>query len=53
MEGFSTFTVTYFESNRAGITLYGFMLDRSSLDILFGIELSLVLWLLGKTIGSS
>ncbi|CAI9088340.1 OLC1v1022646C2 [Oldenlandia corymbosa var. corymbosa] len=45
--------VTYFENNRAGITLYGFMLDRTSLHTIFGIELSLVLWLLGKTIGIS
>ncbi|KAK4386942.1 EH domain-containing protein 1 [Sesamum angolense] len=41
--------VTYFENNRAGITIYGFMLDRTSLHTIFGIELSLVLWLLGKT----
>ncbi|KAH6795790.1 hypothetical protein C2S51_036776 [Perilla frutescens var. frutescens] len=45
--------VTYFENNRAGITIYGFMLDRTSLHTIFGIELSLVLWLLGKTIGIS
>ncbi|KAL7130911.1 hypothetical protein ABFS83_13G163800 [Erythranthe nasuta] len=45
--------VTYFENNRAGITVYGFMLDRSSLHTIFGLELSLVLWLLGKTIGIS
>ncbi|KAL3821073.1 hypothetical protein ACJIZ3_006978 [Penstemon smallii] len=45
--------VTYFENNRAGITLYGFMLDRSSLHTIFGLELSLVLWLLGKTVGVS
>ncbi|KAG8365109.1 hypothetical protein BUALT_Bualt18G0070100 [Buddleja alternifolia] len=45
--------VTYFENNRAGITVYGFMLDRTSLHTIFGIELSLVLWLLGKTIGIS
>ncbi|XP_057529547.1 uncharacterized protein LOC130808109 [Amaranthus tricolor] len=43
--------VTYFENNRAGITVYGFMLDRTWLQLIFGIELSLVLWLLGKTIG--
>ncbi|KAK4491748.1 hypothetical protein RD792_002523 [Penstemon davidsonii] len=42
--------VTYFENNRAGITVYGFMLDRTSLHTIFGLELSLVLWLLGKTI---
>jgi hypothetical protein len=45
--------VTYFENNRAGITVYGFMLDRSSLHTIFGIEMSLVLWLLGKTVGIS
>ncbi|XP_027343826.1 uncharacterized protein LOC113856274 [Abrus precatorius] len=45
--------VNYFENNRAGITVFGFMLDRSSLHTIFGIELSLVLWLLGKTIGIS
>nr|GMD53179.1 uncharacterized protein LOC109178357 [Ipomoea batatas] len=45
--------VTYFENNRAGITIYGFMLDRTSLHTIFGIELSLVLWLLGKTVGIS
>ncbi|XP_077217508.1 uncharacterized protein LOC143851900 [Tasmannia lanceolata] len=43
--------VTYFENNRAGITVYGFMLDRSSLHTIFMIEFSLVLWLLGKTVG--
>lgn len=45
--------VTYFENNGAGITVYGFMLDRTSLHTIFGIELSLVLWLLGKTVGIS
>ncbi|XP_031286561.1 uncharacterized protein LOC116145262 [Pistacia vera] len=45
--------VNYFENNRAGITLYGFMLDRSTLHTIFGIEMSLVLWLLGKTVGIS
>ncbi|KAL0560755.1 hypothetical protein IC582_001168 [Cucumis melo] len=45
--------VTYFENNRAGITIYGFTLDRTTLHTIFGIELSLVLWLLGKTIGFS
>ncbi|XP_021755678.1 uncharacterized protein LOC110720900 isoform X3 [Chenopodium quinoa] len=42
--------VTYFEKNRAGITLYGFMLDRTWLQLIFGVELSLVLFLLKKTI---
>ncbi|KAE9594108.1 hypothetical protein Lal_00017011 [Lupinus albus] len=45
--------VNYFENNRAGITVFGFILDRSTLHTIFGIELSLVLWLLGKTIGIS
>ncbi|KAK6934500.1 Protein of unknown function DUF3537 [Dillenia turbinata] len=45
--------VTYFENNRAGITVFGFVLDRTSNHTIFGIELSLVLWLLGKTIGIS
>lgn len=45
--------VTYFENNRAGITVYGWMLDRTTLHTIFGLELSLVLWLLGKTVGIS
>ncbi|CAM8962868.1 unnamed protein product [Rhodiola kirilowii] len=45
--------VTYLENNKAGITAYGFMLDRTYIHTIFGIELSLVLWLLGKTIGIS
>ncbi|ESQ30414.1 hypothetical protein EUTSA_v10011484mg [Eutrema salsugineum] len=45
--------VSYFENNRAGITVYGFTLDRGTLHTIFGLELSLVLWLLGKTIGIS
>ncbi|XP_021766813.1 uncharacterized protein LOC110731280 [Chenopodium quinoa] len=45
--------VTYLENNRAGITVYGFMLDRSYLHTIFGVELSLVLWLLSKTVGIS
>ncbi|KDP39188.1 hypothetical protein JCGZ_00945 [Jatropha curcas] len=45
--------VTYFENNRAGITVYGFTLDRSTLHSIFGVELALVLWLLGKTVGIS
>jgi hypothetical protein len=45
--------VSYFENNSAGITVYGFTLDRGTLHTIFGLELSLVLWLLGKTIGIS
>ncbi|XP_009348304.2 uncharacterized protein LOC103939933 [Pyrus x bretschneideri] len=45
--------VTYFENNRAGITIFGFTLDRTTLHTIFMLELSLVLWLLGKTVGIS
>ncbi|CAI0436329.1 unnamed protein product [Linum tenue] len=45
--------VSYFENNRAGITVYGFTLDRTTLHSIFGFELALVLWLLGKTVGIS
>ncbi|XP_042489633.1 uncharacterized protein LOC122069647 [Macadamia integrifolia] len=45
--------VTYFENNRAGVTVFGFMLDRSTLNMIFGVEMSFVLWLLGKTIAIS
>ncbi|KAI9198949.1 hypothetical protein LWI28_024971 [Acer negundo] len=44
--------VTYLENNRAGITIYGFMLDRTGLHTIFAIELALLLWLLNKTIVS-
>ncbi|XP_058081441.1 uncharacterized protein LOC131229496 [Magnolia sinica] len=43
--------VTYFENNRAGITVFGFTMDRTYLHTIFGIEMSLFLWLLGKTVG--
>ncbi|CAM8991644.1 unnamed protein product [Rhodiola kirilowii] len=45
--------VTYLENNNAGITVYGFMLDRTRLHTVFAIQLSLLLWLLNKTIGIS
>lgn len=45
--------VTYFENNKAGITVFGFMLDRTSLHTIFAIQMSLTLWLLNKTIGIS
>lgn len=45
--------VTYLENNRAGITVFGFVLDRSYLQMIFMVELSLFLWLLNKTIGIS
>ncbi|KAJ7946353.1 DUF3537 domain-containing protein [Quillaja saponaria] len=45
--------VTYMEHNRAGVTVFGFMLDRTSLRSIFAIELPIFLWLLNKTIGIS
>ncbi|XP_048231028.1 uncharacterized protein LOC8277958 isoform X4 [Ricinus communis] len=45
--------VTYLENNRAGMTVYGSMMDRTWLHTIFGIELALLLWLLNKTIGRS
>jgi hypothetical protein len=45
--------VKYFEHNQAGITVFGFVLDRTSLHMIFGIELSFVLFTLGKTISIS
>ncbi|CAA6670014.1 unnamed protein product [Spirodela intermedia] len=51
--GFMLGAVTYLENNRAGITVFGFMVDRAWLHMIFGVELSLVLWLLGKTVGIS
>ena len=46
-------SVTYLENNPAGITVFGFVVDRTWLHALFMIEFSLVMWLLGKTIGIS
>ncbi|XP_062224789.1 uncharacterized protein LOC133923520 [Phragmites australis] len=45
--------VTYLENNRGGITVFGFVVDRTWLHALFMIEFSLVMWLLGKTVGIS
>lgn len=44
--------VSYLENNRAGITVYGFMVDRTGLHTIFGIELALLLWLLNKTLAN-
>ena len=51
--GFACIAVTYLENNRAGITVFGFTLDRSYLHTIFMLEWTLFLWLLGKTIGFS
>nr|VDD30881.1 unnamed protein product [Brassica oleracea] len=44
--------VTYLENNKAGITVYGFLVDKTWLRMIFSIELALLLWLLKKTIGN-
>ncbi|XVE51036.1 hypothetical protein DITRI_Ditri02bG0006200 [Diplodiscus trichospermus] len=44
--------VTYLEHNRAGITVFGFMVDRTGIHAIFAIELALLLWLLNKTIAN-
>ncbi|KAK9052701.1 hypothetical protein SSX86_029331 [Deinandra increscens subsp. villosa] len=41
--------VMYLENNPGGITLYGWTVDRSLIDTIFFIELSLVLFVLGRT----
>ncbi|CAL9015076.1 unnamed protein product [Prunus brigantina] len=45
--------VKYLENNRAGITVFGFTVDRMWLHSIFAIQLALLLWLLNKTIGIS
>ncbi|KAL6200910.1 hypothetical protein ACLB2K_024625 [Fragaria x ananassa] len=42
--------VKYLEHNRAGITVFGTMVDRTWLHSIFGIQLALLLWTLNKTI---
>ncbi|KAI3676707.1 hypothetical protein L1987_86320 [Smallanthus sonchifolius] len=44
---------TYFENSRSGITVFGVMLDRTSLRMIFAVEMSLTLWLLKKTVNFS
>jgi hypothetical protein len=47
----------FFASDRTwrttGPEVYGFVMDRELLHALFMIEFSLVMWLLGKTVGIS
>ena len=38
--------MTYLENNKAGITVFGFTLDRSYLHTIFMLEWTLFLWLL-------
>ncbi|XP_076889458.1 uncharacterized protein LOC143540221 [Bidens hawaiensis] len=41
--------VMYLQNNPGGITLYGWTVDRSLINTIFSIELSLVLFVLGRT----
>lgn len=42
--------VTYLQHSAAGISVYGFVLNRDFLYAVFAIEFSLTLFILGKTI---
>ncbi|GMN56799.1 hypothetical protein TIFTF001_025904 [Ficus carica] len=42
--------VTYMQSNRSGATIFGWTVDRALISTIFFVELSLVLFVLGKTI---
>lgn len=45
--------VSYVQHSSAGISIFGFLLDRIHLQMIFMIQLTLVLWVLGKTVGIS
>ncbi|KAI5077476.1 hypothetical protein GOP47_0007300 [Adiantum capillus-veneris] len=45
--------VSFVQHSSTGISIFGFMLDRIHLQMIFMIQLSLVLWVLGKTVGVS
>ncbi|KAI3847961.1 hypothetical protein MKX03_017486 [Papaver bracteatum] len=42
--------VTYLQSNRAGVTIYGWTVNRELISTVFLSELSLILFVLGKTV---
>ncbi|XP_077229429.1 zinc finger CONSTANS-like protein (DUF3537) [Tasmannia lanceolata] len=42
--------VTYLQTNPGGLTLFGWIVDRALVNTIFFIEMSLVLFVLGKTI---
>lgn len=42
--------VTYLQTNLGGITLYGWKVDRELINTIFFVELSLVTFVLGKTV---
>lgn len=42
--------VTYLQSNPGGLTVFGWTVDRSLINTIFFLELSLILFVLGKTI---
>lgn len=42
--------VTYLQSNPGGVTIFGWTIDRVLINTIFFVEMSLVLFVLGKTI---
>jgi hypothetical protein len=42
--------VTYLQTNHGGITIFGWTVDRGLINTIFFIELTLVTFLLGKTL---
>ncbi|CAA7019665.1 unnamed protein product [Microthlaspi erraticum] len=42
--------VTYLENNKTGITVYGFLVDKTWLRMIFSFELALLLWLLKRIV---
>lgn len=46
-------SVTYMQSNTGGATIYGWRIDRALINTIFFVELSLILFVLGKTITMS
>ena len=54
-KSFFGYAVIYLQANPGGITLYGWTVDRGLINTIFFIELTLVTFVLGKTVvfGSS
>ena len=47
---FLKISVMYLQTNAGGITIFGWTVDRALLNTIFFIELSLITFVLGKTI---
>lgn len=44
------FSVTYLQCNPGGLTIFGWTVDRALINTIFFVEMSLVLFVLGKTV---